>query len=149
MDWNNLEQHQETYRFAQGMIAFRLEHPVLSHEQFYTDPEIRWFDTPGGLPQWTAPDAKCFACLIQEDGPRALYLMFNASAKAVDFHLPAPPPAAQWRVSVDTFAETPRDLFAAGGEPLLQYAQTYLLKPRSSAILLARKPEYTDERGAK
>jgi hypothetical protein len=75
--------------------------------------------------------------------------MFNASAEAADFHLPAPPPAAQWRVSVDTFAETPRDLFAAGGEPLLQYAQTYLLKPRSSAILLARKPEYTDERGAK
>jgi len=149
IDWNNLEQHAEIYRFAQGMIAFRLAHPVLSREQFYTDPEIHWFDGPGGLPQWTAPDAKCFACLIPEADQRALYLMFNASAEAVDFHLPAPPPAAQWRLSVDTFGETPLDLFAAGGEALLKYPQTYLLKPRSSAILLARKPEYTDERGSK
>ena len=50
-------------------------------------------------------------------------------------------PGAQWHLAVDTFGETPHDLFAAGEEPLLQYPQTYLLKPRSSAILLARKPQ--------
>ena len=55
IDWNNLEQHQEIYRFAQGMIAFRLAHPILSDEQFYTDTEIQWFDPQGGLPKWTDP----------------------------------------------------------------------------------------------
>jgi hypothetical protein len=40
-------------------------------------------------------------------------------------------------------------LFAVGGEPLLKYPQTYLLKPRSSTILLARKPEYTNVRVSK
>ena len=75
--------------------------------------------------------------------------MFNAGDDAVDFHLPSPPPSAQWHLAVDTFGETPADLFAAGEEPLLKYPQTYLLKPRSSAILLARKPEYTNERGSK
>ena len=40
VDWTHLEQHQEIYRFAQGMMAFRRAHPILSKEQFYTDAEI-------------------------------------------------------------------------------------------------------------
>ena len=141
IDWNNLEQHQEIHRFAQGMIAFRLAHPILSDEQFYTGAEIQWFNPQGGLPKWTGPAEKHFAGLIHEDQRRALFLMFNAGTEAVDFHLPPPPPGTQWRLAVDTFVETPFDLPAPGAEPLLKYPQTYLLKPRSSAILLARKPE--------
>jgi glycogen operon protein len=75
--------------------------------------------------------------------------MVNAGTDAVDFHLPPPPPGCQWRLAVDTFVETPFDLLAPGEEPLLKYPQTYLLKPRSSAILLARKPDYADKRGSK
>ena len=149
IDWNNLEQHQEIYRFAQGMIAFRQAHPVLSQEQFYTDAEIHWFGSKGGLPKWTYPKEKHFACLIHEDGQRALYLMFNAGADAVDFHLPSIASCVQWHLAVDTFDETPRDLFAVGAEPLLKYPQTYLLKPRSSAILLARKPKNANQGGSK
>jgi hypothetical protein len=40
-------------------------------------------------------------------------------------------------------------LFAAGKEPLLQYPQTFLLKPHSSAILLARKPRSPVEGSSK
>jgi glycogen operon protein len=149
MDWNRLEQHHEICRFAQGMIAFRLAHPILSDEQFYTNAEIQWFHPQGGLPKWTDPTEKHFAGLIHEDPQRALFLMFNAGTDAVDFHLPPPPPEAQWRLAVDTFVETPFDLSAPGEEPLLKYPQTYLLKPRSSAILLARKPEYAKEGSSK
>jgi glycogen operon protein len=141
VDWNNLEQHQEIYRFAQGMIAFRLAHPVLSKEQFYTDTEIHWFSPQGGSPDWAIPKEKQFACLIHEDEQRALYLMFNAGADAVDFYLPPMTSGVQWHLAIDTFGETPRDLFAVGEKPLLKYPQTYLLKPSSSAILLARKPQ--------
>ena len=149
IDWTQLEQHQEINRFAQGMIAFRRAHPVLSKEQFYTDAEIQWFGPQGGLPKWTDPKEKHFACLIHEDEQRALFLMFNAGADAVDFHLPPITHGAQWHLAVDTFGETPHDLFAAGKEPLLKYPQTYLVKPRSSAILLARKPECTKEGASK
>ena len=149
MDWTQLEQHQEIYRFAQGMIAFRRAHPVLSKEQFYTDAGIQWFGPQGGSPDWADTNEKHFACLIHEDEQRALCLMFNAGADAVDFHLPSPPPGAQWHLAVDTFGDTPLDLFAAGKEPLLKYPQTYLVKPRSSAILLARKPECTKEGASK
>ena len=149
IDWNNLEQNREIYRFAQGMIAFRLAHPVLSKEQFYSDTEIHWFSPQGESPDWTVPNEKQLACLIHEDEQRALYLLFNACADAVDFHLPPMTSGVQWHLAIDTFGETPHDLFAVGEEPLLKYSQTYLLKPRSSAILMARKSQSSIGKGSK
>ena len=88
VDWTNLEQHQEIYRFARGMIAFRRAHPILSKEHFYTDAEVHWFSPHRDLPRWTDPKEKQFACLIHEDDQRALCLMFNAGGDAIDFGLP-------------------------------------------------------------
>ena len=137
-DWSRLEQHGEIFRFTRGLIAFRRAHPILSKEQFYTDAEIRWFGSQGGLPNWAGPKEKQFACQINEDKLRALFLMFNAGADAVDFNLPPLLPGARWHLAVDTSREGSQDLFAAGEEPLCEDPQTYHLNPRSSAILLAR-----------
>jgi glycogen operon protein len=137
-DWSCLEQHRDIFRFTRGMIAFRRDHPVLSKEQFYMDAEIHWFGPKGGLPNWFDPKAKRFACLIQEDEQRALCLMFNAGAEAVDFGLPPVLPGTRWHLAVDTSREAPQDLFTAGEEPLWENLQTYHLSPRSTAILLAR-----------
>jgi glycogen operon protein len=140
-DWRYLEQHREIFRFTRGMIAFRRAHPILSKEQFYTDAEIHWFGSQGGLPNWADPKEQQFACLIHEDELSALYLMFNAGADAVDFRLPPVLPGARWHLAVDTSREAPQDLFAAGEEPLWEDPQTYHLSPRSSAILLARRTD--------
>jgi glycogen operon protein len=78
------------------------------------------------------------ACLIHEDVQRALYLMFNAGADAVDFSLPPVVSGTRWHLAVDTAHEAPRDLFAAGEEPLWEDPHRYRLSPRSSVILLAR-----------
>jgi isoamylase len=137
-DWSCLERHGEIFRFTHGMIAFRVAHPILSKEQFYTDAEIHWLGPQGGLPNWADPKEKQFACLIPEDEQRALYLMFNAGADAVDFGLPPLLPGARWHLAVDTSREAPQDLFAAGEEPPWEDPQTYHLSPRSIAILLAR-----------
>jgi isoamylase len=137
-DWNRLEQHAEILRFTRGMIAFRRAHPILSKEQFYTDAEIHWFGSQGGLPNWADPNEKQFACLIHEDEQGALCLMFNAGTNAVDFALPPVLPGTRWHLAVDTSREAPQDLFAAGEEPLWEDPQTYHLSPRSRAILLTR-----------
>ena len=136
-DWSRLEPHKDVFRFTRGMIAFRRAHPILSAEHFYTDAEIHWFGPQGGLPNWAEPKEKHLGCLIQEDERRALCLMFNAGADAVDFRLPAVPPGARWHLAVDTSRAAPQDLFATGEEPW-EDPQTYHLSPRSSAILLAR-----------
>ncbi|MGB9434935.1 MAG: hypothetical protein WBQ89_22010, partial [Candidatus Acidiferrum sp.] len=139
VDWANLEQHQEIHRFVQGMIAFRRAHPILSEEQFYTDAEIQWFGSRGGLPNWADPKEKQFACLIHEGEQRALYMMFNAGADAADFSLPTSLPGTQWHLAVDTSRSTTQDLCVVGEEALLEDPLTYRLSPRSSAILLARR----------
>ncbi|MCD6707327.1 MAG: glycogen debranching protein GlgX [Thiobacillus sp.] len=137
-DWNCLEQHGEIFRFTRGMIALRRAHPVLGKEQFYTDTDIHWFGPQGGLPNWGDPKAKQLACLIGEDDRRALCLIFNADADAVDFDLPPTLAGARWHLAVDTSRDAQQDLFAAGEEPLLEGSHTYRLSPRSSAMLLAR-----------
>jgi len=141
VDWTNLEQHQEIFRFAHGMIAFRRAHPILSKEQFYKVAEIRWFNPQQGLPNWTDPKEKTLACLIQEDGQDALFLMFNAGANGTDFGLPPLPLGYRWHLAVDTSRSSPQDLSAAGEEDLVDNSKTYRLEARSSAILLARKQE--------
>ena len=141
-DWSFLEHYNEIARFTRGMIAFRRAHPVLSKEEFYTDTEIRWFGSRGGQPSWADPKARSFGCLIHEDETRALLLMFNSGADAVDFALPPAPPPARWHVAVDTSREAPQDLFAAGEEPIWKDSTTYHLSPRSSTILLAHSKSY-------
>ena len=136
-DWSCLEKHGEIFRFTRGMIAFRRAHPILSAEHFYTDAEIHWLGPQGGLPNWSDPKEKQFACLIHEDEQSALYLMFNAGVEAVDFGLPSALRETQWHLAADTSRETPQDLFAAGEEPRLENATTYHLAARSSAILAA------------
>jgi glycogen operon protein len=137
-DWSFLERYREIFRFTRGLIAFRCAHPILSKEEFYTDAEIQWFGSQGGLPNWFDPKAKQLACLIYEDEPRKLYLMFNTDTNAVDCRLPPLPAGCRWYVAVDTAHEAPQDLFAAGEELLWEDPQTYHLSPRSSVILLAR-----------
>ena len=137
-DWSSLERHREIYRFTRGMLAFRSAHPILSKEQFYSDGEIHWFGSNGGLPDWADPKEKQLACLIHEVEQSALYLMFNASDDAIDFALPPVAQGTRWYQAVDTARDSPQDLFAAGDEQICTDQQTYRLGSRSSAILLAR-----------
>ena len=136
-DWSLLEQNRDIYRFAEGMIAFRGSHPALSKEQFYTDAEIQWFGPRGGAPKWGNPKEKQFGCVIHGDEKHLLCLIFNAGADAVDFVLPAVLPGTLWHLAVDTSHESPKDIYAAGREPVLETQKTYLLGPQSSAILVA------------
>ncbi len=144
-DWRRLKQHGEIFRFTQGMIAFRRSHPVLSQEQFYTGADMQWFSAQGGVPNWDNPKEKQFACLIHEDGQRALFLMFNADTDAINFNLPPALAGTRWYLAVDTSGEAPRDLFAEGQGPLLENPQTYHLNPRSSAILCARPSDLSGQ----
>ena len=147
-DWTYLEQHQEIYRFARGMIDFRGAHPVLSKEQFYTDAEIRWLSPNGGLPDWFDPKEKKLACLIQVSGQAALLLMFNAGTEDTDFRLPTLPQGSRWHLAVDTSRPAPEDLFAAGTEAPVDQSKPYRLQERSSAICLVRRQESVSAEGS-
>jgi len=137
-DWSYLEKHSENLRFTRGMIAFRQSHPILSKEQFYTDAEIQWFGSEGGIPNWADTKEKQFACLIHEDDQREICMMFNAGTSAVNFVLPPAKPGFRRSLAVDTSRTTPFDLFAEGEDLPLEDEPTYHLNARSSVIILVR-----------
>ncbi|HUW97950.1 MAG TPA: glycogen debranching protein GlgX [Acidiferrobacter sp.] len=137
-NWDNLETHQEIYRFARGLIAFRKAHPVLSAERFYTDADIRWFGSAAQDLDWADPGARQLACLIPEGEHQALFFMFNASTDAGVFSVPRAPSGAYWHVAVDTGLPPPHDLAVADSEGLWNPLSAYHVAPRASAILVAR-----------
>jgi hypothetical protein len=115
----------------------------VSKEEPFTDAEIQWFGSKEELPDWAEPKAGHLGYRIHEGQKHALGLLFNAGTGA--FCLPSLPAGVQWHLAVDTFCETSHDIVAAGMEDFLKSPQTYLLKPRSSAILLTRRPELDSE----
>jgi isoamylase len=135
-DWTFLERHQDIYRFARGMIAFRRNHPVLSREAFYTEADLRWFSPEGTPPNWSDPEERQLACLIRGQAEPDLFLMFNAGTEAVTFALPAPPKGGRWYLAVDTFGSFPQDLLEDGQEIALEERQIYRVGPQSSVILI-------------
>jgi glycogen operon protein len=135
-NWTFLERHQEIYRFARGMVAFRRRHPVLSREAFYTEADLRWFGSEGTAPNWADPEQRQLACLIGGQGEPDLCLMFNAGTEPVTFALPVPPKGGCWYLAVDTDAPVPQDLLEDGHEIALEDQQIYRLGPQSSVILI-------------
>jgi glycogen operon protein len=135
LDWGRLKQHGEIFRFAQGMAAFRLAHPILSDERFYTDHELQWFGPSGALPDWGDPGASQVACLIGEGGGHSLLMLFNAGTAAAQFALP--PAHGAWRIAADTAQAPPLDLFSSGQEPPCADQHSVRLHSKSAVLLLA------------
>jgi isoamylase len=135
-DWTFLQRHQEIYRFARGMIAFRRDHPVLTQESFYSAADIRWFSPEGNDPNWPDPQEKKLGCLILGREEPDLYLMFNAGTDTVSFVLPDLSQKS-WHRAIDTFRPTPDDLLLPDGQVVVANQRAYELGPRSSAILVA------------
>ena len=145
-DWTFLEHHQEIYRFARGMIAFRRKHPVLSREAYYSEADLRWFGPEGTVPNWSDPKERQLACLIRGQAEPDLLLMFNAGTEAVTFALPVPPKAGLWCLAVDTFGPFPQDLLEDGQEIALEDQQIYRVGPQSSVILI-NQPSHAERGG--
>jgi putative hydrolase of the HAD superfamily len=117
-------------RVAFGTSGHRGSSFDKAFNEWHTDAEIHWFGPQGGLPNWAEPKEKHFACVIREDDQRALCLMFNAGADAVDFALPPVLPGTRWHLAVDTSRQAPQDLSAAGEEPLWEDdPRTYQAEP--------------------
>jgi isoamylase len=141
-DWSHLPRHQDMCRFVRDMIAFRRAHPILSTEQFYTPAQVQWFSPSGGLPDWFDPQARQLACLVHEEEPRLLYLMFNAASVASTFRVPPAPNGHRWHLAVDTFRETTPELFSSDPQPPWQASQAYPLGAQASAILVTALADF-------
>ena len=136
--WDFLYDHQDIYRFTRKMIEFRKSHPVLSRETFYTMEVIQWFNQQGNSPDWFDPQEKWLACRINDPQDQELFLIFNPDSAAHKFNIPDPKRGGNWRLAADTSRPSPEDIFNVGEEIPLETQDTYQVKARSSAILIAQ-----------
>lgn len=151
-DWWQVEENNELLRFAQHIVAFRHAHPVLrgrDHLRFcdYVGsglPDISWHGTQAWRPDWSGA-SRVLALLLcgkhAKGGAVAdddLYVAINSHCDALEFELPALPAGRQWRLTANTSAPTPGDIFPHQQEPLLENQDRFLVGGRSITILVGR-----------
>ena len=119
-DWTLVESNREMLRFVQRMVGFRKAHPELWQQSFYSGAinerglrDISWHGTILNSPGFDDPDARALACTIAGFGGHPdLHVMMNMFWEPLDFEVPD---GRTWRIVVDTFARSPRDIADAGG----------------------------------
>ena len=124
IDWTMAGAHRDVLRYFQHIIGFRKAHPALSQPYFYTGDvndrgmlDISWHGTRLNSPGFSDPNARALACTIAGFGGAAdLHVMMNMFWEPLAFEVPANPRRA-WRLAIDTFADSPRDIASPGEEP--------------------------------
>jgi glycogen operon protein len=108
IDWDLLRVNRDIFRFVQGMIAFRKEHPSIARSEYWRE-DVCWYGgstkevdfSPGGQ---TLGYCLHGASMKDDD----IYVMVNASANDVMFQV-WDGAAADWLLVADTGLESPRD----------------------------------------
>jgi glycogen operon protein len=152
-DWSFLEKNKGLFRFVKEMIAFRLRHPCFMRPEFYTGrdgnynatADINWYDEKGASPDWELQDC---SLALQINGRRNeaardkesndFFIMFNAGMDPVVFSIPAANDLKLWFRAVDTSVYSPGDILPAGSEEPLALKNKYVVKARSTVILISK-----------
>ncbi|HXV23189.1 MAG TPA: glycogen debranching protein GlgX [Alphaproteobacteria bacterium] len=143
-DWRLLERNDEIFRFVREMIRIRQCFSTLRSDSFYSDREVRWFDSDGRAPDWhRAGGALGMHILADEwatgtgDRGTGLCLLFNPQEVPVSFSLPQPPAGQAWKRVIDTARAAPDDICASGAEQALGEPERYEVEPGALAMLIA------------
>jgi glycogen operon protein len=147
LDWTLLEQHRDLHRFVKTLIAHRRqlarlipEHDLgLSLNQLLRQAQIHARGVRLDPPDWRE-DAHSLAFTARAPGGGILlHAMLNAYWEPLAFELPprTEGPHHGWQRWVDTSRDAPEDICAGPDLPPVPDA-TYVVQPRSLALLLAR-----------
>jgi isoamylase len=133
LDWNQLRANADVFRFFQGMIAFRKNHPSLGRSRFWRE-DVSWYGTGPNVD--LSYDSHSLALCLHgaSQGDDDIYAMINGYWEALEFHVQEGT-AQEWKRVVDTALPSPDD-FSNDGVVLQQ--TKYVVAPRSIVVL--RRP---------
>jgi isoamylase len=104
--WNTNQSN--FYNFAQRAIAFRLAHPSLRPESWYTSSQVEWWEPSGVQPTssyWNAGNNYAIAYTVNGSSfgdSNSMYIAYNGWSGQVTFTLPPPPTGTNWYRVTDT-----------------------------------------------
>ncbi|MCA9103297.1 MAG: glycogen debranching protein GlgX [Pirellulales bacterium] len=130
-DWRLTERYTDLIRFVRTLINFRLKQPTVRPTTFLTGhtthpdrlPDVAWYDAFGQPINWDKEDGS-LACILGRrsqrpepsfqglsDVPRDIAIVLHSGNQARDMVLPIPMHERQWRLFVDTAADSPKDVY--------------------------------------
>lgn len=135
------------YNFAQRAIAFRLAHPALRPENWYTASQVEWWE-PSGVQAtssyWDNTSNYAIAYTINGSSfgdSNSIYIAYNGWSGSVTFTLPAPPTGTNWYRVTDTcnWNDGPNTWVTPGNETLIGGAGATYGQCGQSLLLLISK----------
>jgi isoamylase len=131
LDWSQLEQNQDVFRFFKSMIDFRRSHRTLGRSRFWRE-DVAWYGTSALTD--LSPDSHSLAFCLHgaSQNDQDIYVMINGYWENLDFQIQEGT-ASEWTRIVDTALPTPND-FANSSDPLRTLS--YLVQPRSVVVLV-------------
>jgi glycogen operon protein len=146
IDWSLLSQNADLRRFFKNLIEFRRHHPLLRAISFGSlhrknSRVIAWHGVKLGQPDWSAQSRSLAMHLsgLSEEG-REEHIFFIANAHWEKHQFELPDAGIEWFRFVDTSHPAPHDITDVGAEILLREQRLYSTGPRSTVVLIGRRP---------
>jgi isoamylase len=143
-DWSLVEKNGGLVRFVRELVRLRNEEPTLRRREFLRGqiyghsqfPDASWYNAAGLPMNWDA-DRNSLMLLLggmpasgtSTQGSDVLILL-HAGERPQEFQLPVVAVPRKWRLTIDTAAAPPADIFSTDTGPPLEAPST-LLQPRS------------------
>lgn len=152
LNWGDLRENEDLFRFFSRVIALRKAHPVLRGRQHFRNvdymgsglPDISWHGFEPWNPDWD-PKSRAIAFLLcgkhAREGTETddnVYVVINMHPEVRVFGLPVLPDGSKWHVAVNTGMAASEDAWDVGEEPLLEKQDGLLVGSRSIVVLLGR-----------
>ena len=125
-DWKLVKKHESLVRFCRTLIAFRKSEPTVRRTDFLTGqptspggfPDISWYNAKGDPVNWESPVRSLTCLLAAVPAPRAdapathhILTMYHGGVEAKTFRVPPIARTINWRLFVDTAADSPDDTY--------------------------------------
>jgi glycogen operon protein len=146
LDWELLVRHADIHRFTKQLISLRLMAPIeqsgMTLNELLRRQPVQWQGVRLNEPDWSY-DSHSLAATVRLPGDlMVLHLMVNAYWEELRFEIPVVGKDWEpWRRCIDTFMESPGDIYTAWTEAPVFTGATYLVQPRTVVLLLTRSRE--------
>lgn len=152
LNWHDLEENADIFRFFQQIIAFRHAHPVLRNRNHMRHmdyagaglPDISYHGSEAWQPDW-GDGSHTMAWLLSgkhacegREPDSDIYVAANAYWERLEFSLPKIAKRRRWHLSVDTYRNSPDDIFPVGDEPRIKNQGKIIVEPRSVVVLVGK-----------
>jgi len=140
INWSNLEDNRDLFRFFCNLIAFRKHHDLLRPRHYEgeesCDRRLTWHGKSLNAPDWSDTSHSLAMHLQGQADEAEIYLIVHADKEAADFALPNSGKKAPWQRFIDTALAIELSSCTPGEEQEIDNQQRYHVQGHSVVVLV-------------